>query len=342
MEICKKPGSCFYWYDFRVRGRRYRGSTKETSWKRAHDIAAIKYGDAVGGKKPKTDKLPTLRAAGKRFKEGLESARIKPNSRRYYLNGWRLLSEHEALLDMPLDQIMTDEIDALTFRGSGSNANNALRTLRRIFFKAKKDWEYSFDPPRVNLLEERERTMRLDEDAEKELLDVAEQPLADIVVLSRELGTRNQIELYPLRIENISWRRETIRIPDSKTKAGHRLVPLSPRAEVILRARCGNRKEGWVFPSRRKGKHITGGLVNKQWVEARRKAGLPTDLVLYCARHDFGTDMVQRTGNLKAVMDVMGHVDTKTAMKYQHPGLHIVADAMRARSNGGHSLVTVP
>jgi integrase len=337
----RKPGSQYYWYTFYARGRRHRGSTKETSWKRAHDIAALKYSDAAGGKKPGSDKLPTLRAAGKRLQEWLQTARIKPASRRYYENGWRLLTEHEALLDMPLDEITTDDIDALTFAGSGSNANNALRTLRRIFQKAKKDWKYSYDPPRVNLHEERERTMLLDEEAEVELLKVAEQPLADIVILMRELGTRNQIELYPLRIENISWRRQTIRIPDSKTKAGHRLVPLSPRAEAILRARCGDRKEAWVFPSRRKGKHITGGLVNKQWVKARKKAGLPADLVLYCARHDFGTDMVERTGNLKAVMEVMGHADTKTAMKYQHPGLNVVASAMRERSQSwaqsGHS-----
>ena len=63
-------------------------------------------------------------------------------------------------------------------------------------------------------------------------------------------------------------------------------------------SRCADRKEGWVFPSRQKGKHITGGLVNKQWVRARKKAGLPEDLVLYCARHDFGTYVLQKTGNI--------------------------------------------
>lgn len=63
---------------------------------------------------------------------------------------------------------------------------------------------------------------------------------------------------------------------------------------------------------------------------ARKKAGLPKDLVLYCGRHDYGTEMTERTGNLKAVMEIMGHVNVKTAMKYQHPGLHIVGEAIRA------------
>ncbi len=55
--------------------------------------------------------------------------------------------------------------------------------------------------------------------------------------------------------------------------------------------------------------------------------------MLYCGRHDFGTMVASRTGNLKAVMKVMGHKDVKTAMKYQHPEIDIV----RAALNSGWS-----
>jgi RNA polymerase sigma factor (sigma-70 family) len=44
-------------------------------------------------------------------------------------------------------------------------------------------------------------------------------------------------------------------------KKGRRYIPMSDRVLDILLLRCGERKEGWVFPSRQKGKHITGGLV---------------------------------------------------------------------------------
>ncbi|MGO9575247.1 MAG: hypothetical protein ACLPTQ_13065, partial [Terriglobales bacterium] len=54
---------------------------------------------------------------------------------------------------------------------------------------------------------------------------------------------------------------------------------------------------------------------------SRVKAGLPEDLVLYCGRHDYGTRILKRTGNLAAVMRTMGHRDVKTAMQYQHPEL---------------------
>lgn len=132
-------------------------------------------------------------------------------------------------------------------------------------------------------------------------------------------------------------------VPDFKLfkEEGRRFVPMSDRAMNILLIRCADRTEGWVFPSRQKGKHITGGLVNKQWVRARKKAGLPEDLVLYCARHDFGTYVLQKTGNIAAVMNSMGHSDVKTAMTYQHPELNVVRDAINSRHILRHSAETV-
>ena len=38
------------------------------------------------------------------------------------------------------------------------------------------------------------------------------------------------------------------------------------------------------------------------------EAGLPKQLVLYCARHDYGTRILTRTGNLAAVMKTMGRI----------------------------------
>ena len=61
-----------------------------------------------------------------------------------------------------------------------------------------------------------------------------------------------------------------------------------------------------MFPSRRaKGGHLT--TVAKQFRDARSEAGLPGALVLYCARHTFGTAAYGATGNLAMVMNVMGH-----------------------------------
>jgi len=50
-------------------------------------------------------------------------------------------------------------------------------------------------------------------------------------------------------------------------------------------------------------------------------------MVLHCARHDYGTWALMRTGNLAAVMKTMGHSDVK-AMHYQHPELDVVRAAL--------------
>jgi integrase len=98
-----------------------------------------------------------------------------------------------------------------------------------------------------------------------------------------DTGIRNVRELYRLRIENLDFNNRVIFNPNSKSAKGRRVIPISDRAMEILKARSGDRSEAWVFRSRYKGKHIRAALVSRQWVKARRAAGLPENLVQYCA-----------------------------------------------------------
>ena len=107
-------------------------------------------------------------------------------------------------------------------------------------------------------------------------------------------------------------------------------MPLSPRVIRALKARCKEQKQGWVFPSKRaRCGHVT--TVSKAFQKARAKANLPEDLVPYCARHGFGTEMYRATKNLFAVMNVMGHAAVSTTMKYQHQDIDEVAAVARER-----------
>ncbi len=122
----------------------------------------------------------------------------------------------------------------------------------------------------------------------------------DVVTLMRETGMRNERELYRVRIEDIDWMNKLIFIPDSKTANGRRKVPMSDRVMVILGARCAGRSEGWGFPSKRsRAGHLT--TVGKLFRQAREKAGLPKNLVLYCSRHDYGTRVLREDGTLRFV-----------------------------------------
>ena len=75
--------------------------------------------------------------------------------------------------------------------------------------------------------------------------------------------------------------------------------------------------------------------MDKKFRQARHEARLPEKLVLYCGRHDYGTRVLQGTGNLAVVMRTMGHGSPSTAMKYQHPEL----EQVRRILNGTNSNV---
>jgi site-specific recombinase XerD len=178
-------------------------------------------------------------------------------------------------------------------------------------------------------------------------LDVVTHPLEInrnliVCIVIQDTGMRPE-EVFRIRIENIDWNRRLIFNPHGKTRASRRHVPISLRMFDLLMLRCTGRREGWLFPSSR---GATGHLttVAKQFREARRKAGLPESLVLYSARHTFGTAVYEATGNLAMVMKVMGHTDARTAMQYQHPGLDPIREAIDQRNlrhNPRHSELSV-
>jgi len=330
VELFRKKKSKYYWYDFTVAGRRYRASTKESNKTRASAIGALKLANATEGRDPLPKKAPVLQEFSGRFLEWVKNVKLEHKTKLYYRDGWRLLAA-SPIAGMRLDKIMADDVGTLSFTGSPSNANCALRTLRRILHKAE-EWGMIRSVPKFRLAKEYGRSLRLDDDAERKLLVVAEQPLRDAIILMRDTGMRNERELYRTRIENIDWNGRVIFVPDSKTPNGRRLVPMTDRVLDLLLVRCGERREGWLFPSKRsKSGHLT--TLAKRFREARKKAGLSESLVLYCGRHDYGTRVLKATGNLAAVMKTMGHKDVKTAMQYQHPEVEIVRQALNHNNN---------
>lgn len=186
VEPFRKNKSKYYWYDFTARGERYRGSTQETNETRAQKAAALKLAATIKGSDPLDRKPPTLREYSKDFLKWVETGRLEAASRCYYSNGWRLL-EQTKIAGMRMDQITNDEVEKLGFAGSASNGNNALRTLRRMYSKAN-ERKMIFEVPDFALFKEHGRSLRLNDEAERRLSAVADQPLKDIIVAMRDTG----------------------------------------------------------------------------------------------------------------------------------------------------------
>ena len=85
--------------------------------------------------------------------------------------------------------------------------------------------------------------------------------------------------------EHVKWDRGLIFVP-RKSRKSKRYVPLSGRVKAALLSRKTDPNERWVFLSARSSSgHIE--TVQKQFHRAKKLAGLPEAVVLYCARHRF-------------------------------------------------------
>ena len=112
MKLFKKAKSKFYWYDFTVRGQRYRGSTNETKAARAAKVAGLKLAHVVENTDPLPKKAPVLLEFSRRFLEWLDKVRLEDKTKTYYRDGWRLLKT-TTIVGMRLDQITRDVIETL-------------------------------------------------------------------------------------------------------------------------------------------------------------------------------------------------------------------------------------
>jgi hypothetical protein len=130
VKLFRKHKSKFYWYDFTVRGHRYRGSTQETKAVRAWKIAGLKLAQVIEC----TDQLPNkptrLDEFSHRFFSWVDDARLESQTRKYYRNGWRLLKS-TVVAGARLDHITSDCAERLDFGGSARE-----RQLRTSNFTA--------------------------------------------------------------------------------------------------------------------------------------------------------------------------------------------------------------
>jgi hypothetical protein len=116
-------------------------------------------------------KAPSLQELSTRFLDWVESAALAAQTRKYYANGWRLLSSR-TIAGMRLDHIARDIVEALRFGSSAANENSALRTLRRMLHK-REEWNLLIKVPKFKLWPEQGRKLRLGDDAEQKLLVAA-------------------------------------------------------------------------------------------------------------------------------------------------------------------------
>lgn len=329
MTLYRRAG--IFHYDFTVDGKRFRGSTKQTSeYKAGLVLNSIMSAKRKDGSEAITGKPPLLKDFASDFLEWVETAHsIERKTRLYYKNGWRLLKDTK-LVEYRMDRITNHDCEIIDFPGSNSNANSALRTLRRMFSKAK-ELKRIQNEPEIELRKEWGRSIVMTQDnAALIAAKMKEGDARDAFLVIRHSGPVRPSEVFEMRWEYLSIGAGLYHNPKGKTKRSRRTMPVFGEALSVLSRRwqmAGLPAEGWVFPSDSKSGHLT--TIKAAFNEARDAAGLPKGMVLYTARHGQATDMGNKV-SLKELMDSGGWSDTATALRYQHPDV----SAMRARLEG--------
>lgn len=321
-----KKGSPYYWYDFHFRGERYRGSTKQTKLGAARQVESALILKLSSGESM-CQKSPDLREFAPRFLSHVEKSRLDDDTKVYYKNGWRILQGQD-IAGMRLDRITASAAATVTAKGSGSNVNCALRTLRRMLSLAE-EWGVLGKRPRIPLANETKRERLMSPEEEFLFLSKANLTLHDVLILMMDTGARPS-EAAALGWDCVDFIKGEIFVKTGKTPKARRKLGMTARVREMLIARASLSNE-WLFPSP-KGGHIKGKSISVMASALKRELGFPADLVLYCARHTFATDYQSGSGDLAKTSRALGHAAISTTQRYLHADTSNQASIMDARN----------
>ena len=106
------------------------------------------------------------------------------------------------------------------------------------------------------------------------------------------------------------------------------------RAWLQVRSHLANAQEPALFVSRRGTRLTANQLRNRLQAQAQR-AGLPTRVHPHMLRHSFASHLLQSSGDLRAVQELLGHASISTTQVYtklDHQHLAKVYDAAHPRA----------
>lgn len=171
-------------------------------------------------------------------------------------------------------------------------------------------------------------------DEEEKILAAAVPYIRVLVVLILESGMRSHREALALRWDAIDFTNDSIRVRESKTRAGIRDIPLSARCKNELlrwREMTGPDFSPFVFPNfRMPSKPISD--IRKSWAKTLKDAGL-SFFVTYNLRHAFASRLSAAGVPDLFVAQMLGHNTPGILQKYSKAIDEYRRDAIRKLEN---------
>lgn len=128
-------------------------------------------------------------------------------------------------------------------------------------------------------------------------------------------------ELAGLTIERVDWASGEVRVWGKGAK--ERIVPVGEPALRALAGWCAARKE--LAPADCKALFVSqhGAPISVRSIQARMKAwalkqGLPRHVHPHMLRHSFASHVLQSSGDLRAVQEMLGHASIASTQVYTH------------------------
>lgn len=316
---------------FYVAGEQYRRSTRQTNEKKAERVESLLMAKVESlGSTGLRKKAPLLRDFLPRFTDYNKSrVDIEKKTKAYYSSGVKLL-EKSTLASMYIDRIKPVTLQSVSFGNSASNENMGRRTLSKLLSYAV-DIGVLAQTIKIPMLEEHGRDVLIDPESEKKILALEWEPLSDILIIAQDAGMRPG-EVLGMRVEYVRFDHKHYQNPHGKTRQARRKCGISERMVPVLRTLIADRSEGWLFPyPKNECGHVSIFQLDKQFAAARELLKLPSNMVMYCARHTWATEVGQHVG-LAELKQAGGWSDAKVAMRYQHPGAERVLEAVNQRN----------
>jgi integrase len=320
----------FYWYKFMWKGSLVRESTKQSNDKVARSMESAHRTSLAKGEVGIREKkaVPTLKEFLKQeFLPYVETRHAgKHNTLRYYADGSAMLTK-SALAGLRLDELTDQHAQQFARQHSTlspSGINRGLRTLRRALNLAFQ-WNSLDKPVKVTLATgERQRDRVLNESEVKKYLDACPQPWKDCATIILDEGFRPS-EVFALRWSHVFFNQDgtgLIQVMEGKSKAAHRMLPMTPRVYELLRGSyesSGRPSEGWIFPSTSECGHFNGDAAKDQHKKALTDSGVKA-FVPYTLRHTALTNLGEKAGgDVFVLARIAGHSSIMVTQRYIHP-----------------------
>ena len=143
-------------------------------------------------------------------------------------------------------------------------------------------------------------------------------------------------ELVGLRVEDIDWREESVRVRGKGKK--ERMVPIGQTALRAIESYWGlllNRPTGAspVFLSETKERSPVNGIVMARRLKTYLAlAGLDPAITPHKLRHSYATHLLDAGADLRSVQELLGHAHLETTQVYTH----VTTDRLKKAYNEAH------